>query len=78
MPRPQNKGLMFVHAIVNGKTTRSMVDTKASHNFVSVGEENRLDLGYVSGDATIKAVNFIAPSIYGTTHGVGFPRIVGR
>lgn len=36
-PKPQTKGLMYVEAIVNGNTY--MVDTGATHNFVSVEEE---------------------------------------
>ncbi|VVA40686.1 PREDICTED: DNA damage-inducible 1, partial [Prunus dulcis] len=41
-PQVQAKGVMFVDAMVNGKTTRCLVDTGASHNFMSVQEAKRL------------------------------------
>ena len=45
MPRtPQSKGLMYVEALVNGKTTKALVDTSATHDFVSEDEARRLEL----------------------------------
>ncbi|RVX23302.1 Transposon Ty3-I Gag-Pol polyprotein [Vitis vinifera] len=39
MPKtPQSKGLMYVEALVNGKATKALVDTGATHNFVSEDE----------------------------------------
>lgn len=39
--KPQTKGLMYVEATVNGKPTRAMVDTGATHNFISMEEAKR-------------------------------------
>ncbi|RVW27175.1 Retrovirus-related Pol polyprotein from transposon 17.6 [Vitis vinifera] len=45
MPKmPQSKGLMYVEALVNGKATKALVDTGATHNFVSEDEARRLEL----------------------------------
>ena len=41
---PQNKGLMYVEALVNGKATKVLVDTGITHNFVSEDEAKRLEL----------------------------------
>ncbi|RVW33005.1 hypothetical protein CK203_107568 [Vitis vinifera] len=45
MPKtPQSKGLMYVEALVNGKATKALVDTGATHNFVSEDKARRLEL----------------------------------
>ena len=45
MPKmPQSKGLMYVEALVKGKTTKALVDTGSPHNFVSEDEAKRLEL----------------------------------
>ena len=36
--QPQSKGLMHVEAKVNGMSTKAMIDTGATHNFVSEEE----------------------------------------
>ncbi|KAL6319676.1 hypothetical protein AAG906_026735 [Vitis piasezkii] len=41
---PQNKGLMYVKDFINGKTTKTLVDIGATHNFVSEDEAKRLEL----------------------------------
>ena len=38
------KGLMYVDATINGKVAKALVDTCASHNFVSSEEAKRLGL----------------------------------
>ncbi|RVW84955.1 hypothetical protein CK203_039566 [Vitis vinifera] len=38
---PQNKGLMYMEAHVNSKPTKAMVETGATHNFVSMEEAPR-------------------------------------
>ena len=38
VPKTPNKGLIFVDATINGKVTKALVDTGASHNFVSFEE----------------------------------------
>ncbi|KAE8690692.1 cytochrome P450 78A7-like [Hibiscus syriacus] len=42
-PTPSNR-LMYVEAVINEKPTRAIVDTGATHNFVSKDEANRLGL----------------------------------
>ena len=41
---PQRKMSMYVEALVNGKATKTLVDTSATHNFVSKNEAKRLEL----------------------------------
>ena len=38
------KGLMYVSAKVNGQSVRALLDTGATHNFVSVNETKHLGL----------------------------------
>ncbi|TXG69042.1 hypothetical protein EZV62_003977 [Acer yangbiense] len=49
------KGLMFINASINGKAVRAMLDTGATHNFVSIDEAKKLGLKATSGGGTIKA-----------------------
>ena len=42
--QPQSKGLMYVEAKVNGMSAKAMIDTGATHNFVSEEEARRLKL----------------------------------
>ena len=42
--KPPSKELMYVDIQVNGKPTRALVDTGATHNFVSGEEARRLGL----------------------------------
>ena len=42
--QPQSKGLMYVEAKVNGMSTKAMIDTGATHKFVSEEEARRLKL----------------------------------
>ena len=41
---PQSKRLMYVEALINGKATKALVDTGATHTFVSENETKRLEL----------------------------------
>ncbi|RVX02488.1 hypothetical protein CK203_031142 [Vitis vinifera] len=41
---PQSKGLMYVEALINGKVAKALVDTSATHNFVSKNEAKKLEL----------------------------------
>jgi len=59
-PQVQAKGVMFVDAMVNGKTTRCLVDTGASHNFMSVQEAKRLGCRVSKGAGSMKTVNSTA------------------
>lgn len=42
--KKSGKGLMFVEVSINGRSTRAMVDTGATHNFVADQEARRLGL----------------------------------
>ena len=41
---PQNKGLIYMEARVNGKVTKALVNTGVTHNFVSKDETKRIKL----------------------------------
>ncbi|KAE8724095.1 hypothetical protein F3Y22_tig00010927pilonHSYRG00153 [Hibiscus syriacus] len=55
-PTPSN-GLMYVEAVINEKLTRVMVDTGATHNFVSKDKANRLGLKYIGTTGWLKTEN---------------------
>ncbi|KAI5675744.1 hypothetical protein M9H77_06694 [Catharanthus roseus] len=69
-PKTQAKGLQFVDATINGKETKALLDTGASHNFISAEEANRLGLQIVGGTGSVKAVNSMAKPIQGIARGV--------
>ncbi|EFH40037.1 predicted protein [Arabidopsis lyrata subsp. lyrata] len=48
--KAKSKGLMYVDIYFNGRATQAMVDTGATHNFVSEGEARRLGLTWTKGD----------------------------
>ncbi|KAE8677972.1 hypothetical protein F3Y22_tig00111463pilonHSYRG00069 [Hibiscus syriacus] len=68
-PTPSN-GLIYVEAVINEKSTRAMVDTGATHNFVSKEEANRLGLKYNMSTGWLKTVNARAIPLYGVVRGV--------
>ncbi|CAL8989416.1 unnamed protein product [Prunus brigantina] len=68
--KKNDKGVMFVDAMVNGMTTRCLVDTGASHNFMSVQEAKRLRCRVSKEAGSMKTVNSTAKPIDGVAHGV--------
>ncbi|KAK2992860.1 hypothetical protein RJ640_011953 [Escallonia rubra] len=64
------KGLLYVEAKLNGKPTKVMVDTGATHNFVTREEATRLGLKVVSGGGWLKSVNTDAKPLQGTARQV--------
>ncbi|KAK8528212.1 hypothetical protein V6N13_001992 [Hibiscus sabdariffa] len=64
-PKIETKGLLFVDVAINGKATRAMVDTGASHNFISPEEATRLGVKVTGVKGSIKAVNSAAKPIHG-------------
>ena len=68
--QPQSKGLMYVEAKVNGMSTKAMIDTGATHNFVSEEVARRLKLQTSKEAGWIKAVNSAAKPSQGVTRGV--------
>ncbi|CAL8990740.1 unnamed protein product [Prunus brigantina] len=69
-PQVQAKGVMFVEAMVNDKTTRCLVDTGASHNFMSMQEAKRLGCRVSKEAGSMKTVNSTAKPIDGVARGV--------
>ncbi|KAE8662634.1 cytochrome P450 78A7-like [Hibiscus syriacus] len=65
-----SNGLMYVEAVINEKSTRAMVDTGATHNFVSKDEANRLGLKYTGSTGWLKTVNTQAVPLHGVARGV--------
>ncbi|XP_059598686.1 uncharacterized protein LOC132255070 [Vitis vinifera] len=69
MPKmPQSKELMYVEALMNGKATKALVDTGATHNFVSKDEARRLGLQASKEGDWLKEIN----SATKPSHGVAF------
>ena len=59
--KASGKGLMFVDATLNGKSANSvMIDTSATHNFVSKVEAKRLGLKLKKDVGRMKVVNLKA------------------
>ena len=67
---PQSKGLMYVEALVNGKATNALMDTSATHNFVSKDEVKRLELQASKEGGWLKAINSAAKPSQGVAHRV--------
>ncbi|KAK3025358.1 hypothetical protein RJ639_043867 [Escallonia herrerae] len=59
------KGLMYVDIKVNGKAIRAMVDTGATHNYISSTEVERLGLTLEKGCGRVKAINSAAQPVAG-------------
>ncbi|KAK3000522.1 hypothetical protein RJ639_020946 [Escallonia herrerae] len=59
------KGLMYVDIKVNGKAIRAMVDTGATHNYISSTEVERLGLTLEKGCGRVKAINSTAQPVAG-------------
>ena len=77
--QPQSKGLMYVEANVNGMSAKAMIDTGATHNFVSEEEARRLKLQTSKEAGWLKAVNSAAkPSQGVASGGDNEDRSVGR
>ena len=68
--QPQSKGLMYVEAQVNGMPAKAMIDTGATHNFVSEGVARRLKLKISTESGLLKAVNSASKPSQGVARGV--------
>ncbi|KAK2975747.1 hypothetical protein RJ640_003509 [Escallonia rubra] len=64
------KGLMYVDIKVNGKAIRTMVDTGATHNYISSTEVERLGLTLEKGCGRVKAINSAAQPVAGIARSV--------
>lgn len=56
-PVATSKGLMYVEAHINGKATQALVDTGATHNFITDDEARHLGLSWSTGKGWLKTVN---------------------
>ncbi|KAF3779878.1 hypothetical protein EJ110_NYTH40500 [Nymphaea thermarum] len=65
-----DKELMYLNVTLNGMSTVAMVDSGATHNFVSEEEAERVGLRPVPQQRTIKAVNSPAKAVLGEAKGV--------
>ena len=66
----QGKGLMYVEAQVNGMSAKAMIDTCATHNFVSEEEARTLKLQTSMEAGWLKEVNSAAKPSQGVARGV--------
>ncbi|KAK3041025.1 hypothetical protein RJ639_026737 [Escallonia herrerae] len=64
------KGLMYVDIKVNGNAIRAMVDTGATHNYISSTEVERLGLTLEKGCGRVKAINSAAQPVAGIARSV--------
>ncbi|KAK2981476.1 hypothetical protein RJ640_021917 [Escallonia rubra] len=64
------KGLMYVEIKVNGKAIRAMVDTGATHNYISSTEVERVGLTLEKGCGRVKAINSAAQPVAGIARSV--------
>ncbi|KAK2970516.1 hypothetical protein RJ640_001721 [Escallonia rubra] len=64
------KGLLYMEAKLNGKPAQVMVDTGATHNFVTMEEAKRLGLKVVGGGGWLKSVNTNAKPLQGAARQV--------
>lgn len=67
----QAKGLLFVDVTTGGKPTTTMLDTGATHNFITVKEAQRLRLKGNNGGGSIKGVKTIHGVVRGVKTSVG-------
>ncbi|KNA24590.1 hypothetical protein SOVF_014300, partial [Spinacia oleracea] len=70
LPRSKKSSLIFVEAMVNGKASKALVDTGATHNFVALRGATRLGLRCTKEPGTLKTVNTSPVPIHGVIRGV--------
>ncbi|KAK8539057.1 hypothetical protein V6N13_135821 [Hibiscus sabdariffa] len=63
MKKEPERGLMYVDFLVNGKTSRAMVDTEATDTFISPLEAMKCGLEIAKNISKMKAVNSAVSSI---------------
>ncbi|KAG5619634.1 hypothetical protein H5410_004852 [Solanum commersonii] len=63
---------LFVNAKLNDKNVRIMIDTGATHNFVTKERAKDLCLNYVSSDTMLKTFNALPTTVHGFT-----PKVCG-
>ncbi|XP_021753565.1 uncharacterized protein LOC110718935 [Chenopodium quinoa] len=68
--RSKNTELMYVEVLVNGRRGNAMIDTGATHNFISQGEARRLGLKLIQEGGSMKAVNSAAKPVHGVARNI--------
>ncbi|KAK2987896.1 hypothetical protein RJ640_003163 [Escallonia rubra] len=66
----KSEGLLYMEAKLNGKLAHVLMDTGATHNFITMGEAERLGLNVVDGGGWLKTVNAEAKPLQGTVRRV--------
>uniref|UniRef100_A0A803LKS9 Reverse transcriptase/retrotransposon-derived protein RNase H-like domain-containing protein n=1 Tax=Chenopodium quinoa TaxID=63459 RepID=A0A803LKS9_CHEQI len=61
---------MYVEVLVNGRRGNAMIDTRATHNFISQGEARRLGLKLIQEGGSMKAVNSAAKPVHGVARNI--------
>nr|XP_016437489.1 PREDICTED: uncharacterized protein LOC107763517 [Nicotiana tabacum] len=69
-PRLKQKGSLFVDAKLNGQPVRIMVNTGATHNFVTEAKARSLGLTFSPNSSLLKTVNANLTNINGVAHNV--------
>ena len=69
-PAPTKKRLMYVSLSINGQVVRALLDTGATHNFISENEAKCLSLKVTKEWGTMKAINSPVKPIAGTAQGM--------
>ncbi|KAI3443871.1 hypothetical protein Pfo_000536 [Paulownia fortunei] len=65
-----SKGLMYVETYISRKPTKALVETGATHNFISEEEANRLGLRWSRGEGWLKTVKTKAQPLNGIVKNV--------
>lgn len=63
--------LLYVDITLNGKKVQTMVDTGATHNFITESEAKRLGLKFVCDGGRMKTFNLAAKPIHDIAKNVG-------
>ncbi|KAI4305209.1 hypothetical protein L6164_028590 [Bauhinia variegata] len=69
-PSSKSEGLMYVNAKLNGKPVSVMVDTGATHNFITPEEATRIGLNVAQGGGWVKTMNSSPKQFNGIARGV--------
>ncbi|EOY21744.1 Uncharacterized protein TCM_013852 [Theobroma cacao] len=70
MEKEPQRGLMYVEVLLNKKSTKVMLDTRASNTFITLGEAKRYVFKVENDFRQMKAVNLSALVIMGNTKDV--------
>ncbi|KAK2989992.1 hypothetical protein RJ640_023914 [Escallonia rubra] len=66
----KSEGLLYMEVKLNGKPAHVLMDTGATHNFITMGEAERLGLNVVDRGGWLKTINAEAKPLKGTVRQV--------